>query len=239
MRFKILLQSQEPFVKLPINYNYLLRAFVYDVLSNEISTSLHNQGYIYKNRHFKLFTFSKLYAKKFFIEEKNIIFTSPIQLFVGFADNIVAKDFASNLLKRNSFYLQDNILNIENIEAMESLDFTELNLIKTLSPIVVYKTFDKKKRYFHPNDKEFVPLVKSNLAKKYAILAGEESDFDLKLRPLRYKKTLIKNYGNVVEGIEGRFILQCSPFVLEKVYDAGFGANNSSGFGMVEVVDGM
>ncbi|BCD61381.1 CRISPR-associated endoribonuclease Cas6 [Nitratiruptor sp. YY08-26] len=237
MRFKILLHSKQNTITLPINYNYLIRALIYDVLPDDTAKNLHDKGYFYKSRYFKLFTFSKLYAKRFFIKDKNITFTSPVQLFVGFADNIVAKDFASNLLKKSSFRLQNNILNIEYIEVIESVDFMELNIIKTLSPIVVYKTFDKKKRYFLPNDKEFLPLIKSNLAKKYAILAGKESDFDLKLQPLKCKKTVIKNYGNVVEGVEGRFILQCPPPVLEKVYDAGLGANNSSGFGMVEVID--
>ena len=61
LNFNLIGSDDKPLI--PINYQYMLSAWIYKVLNTgnpEIASWLHQQGFKADNKHFRLFTFSKL-----------------------------------------------------------------------------------------------------------------------------------------------------------------------------------
>ncbi|WP_165895077.1 hypothetical protein [Tepidibacillus fermentans] len=65
---------------MPIHYQQILQGLIYrKLLSKELSEFLHNQGFFYHKRSFKLFTFSRLFGTHIFDHRtKRMIFTDDI-----------------------------------------------------------------------------------------------------------------------------------------------------------------
>jgi CRISPR-associated endoribonuclease Cas6 len=106
----------------------------------------------------------------------------------------------------------------------------------------VYKTIEKEDgkkitQYFFPEDPEFKDLVKENIRKKYSVIKETDlNDFEFDIKPLGYKKKIIKYKNFVIKAVDGEFELKIQPKILETVYDAGIGAKNSQGFGMIKII---
>ncbi|SHK20745.1 CRISPR-associated protein, Cas6 family [Anaerobranca californiensis DSM 14826] len=245
MRLGISLSAENP-LNLPIHYNHILQGFIYDNLADEIFRSfLHNEGFAYEKRNFKLFTFSKLLGS-FAIdkEQGRIIFQSPVKLFVSSPVDKFINEFGRTLIEKETFYLGKNKVKVDRINTNElALDKNEVK-IRTLSPIVVYSTvtiYDKKQTIYHkPGEEGFEILLKENLEKKYTTIFGkklEEKDFEIKaIYPERIKMAIIKYKGTVIKGYSGDFILKGNPELIKLAYDTGLGSKNSQGFGCIEVI---
>ncbi len=59
MRISLIFRSDSP-IKLPLSYNHILQGFIYQYLTPELSTSLHQEGYQYRKRSFKIMVSSPL-----------------------------------------------------------------------------------------------------------------------------------------------------------------------------------
>ncbi|WP_337919956.1 CRISPR-associated endoribonuclease Cas6 [Petrotoga sp. 8T1HF07.NaAc.6.1] len=102
----------------------------------------------------------------------------------------------------------------------------------------------KKTVYFSPNDDNFSKLIRENLIKKYLAyydsnLPNEISndEFVIKEADQKGSKMIITKYKNfIIKGWHGVFEIQGNPSLLKIGYDSGFGAKNSQGFGLVEVI---
>jgi CRISPR-associated endoribonuclease Cas6 len=80
-------------------------------------------------------------------------------------------------------------------------------------------------------------LVKENIRKKYSVIKEIDlNDFEFDIKPLGYKKKIIKYKNFVIKAVDGEFELKIQPEILETVYDAGIGAKNSQGFGMIKII---
>src|SRR5690554_5531595 len=45
---------------IPVNYHHMIQSFVYSILPEQEATYIHDHGYTYNNRKYKLFTFSNI-----------------------------------------------------------------------------------------------------------------------------------------------------------------------------------
>ena len=72
MRLKITLSSAQQPLTLPLQYNHILQAFIYDNISAELAAFLHEKGYAYEKRQFKLFVFSNLLQLPSFFNSNHI-----------------------------------------------------------------------------------------------------------------------------------------------------------------------
>ncbi|NPA53824.1 MAG: CRISPR-associated endoribonuclease Cas6 [Aquificae bacterium] len=244
MRLKLVLSSDKNYISLPLHHNYALQVMLYKSLPNFLSNFLHSIGYFYKGRKFKLFTFSKIQSKHFiFLKEKKIIkYQTPITLYVSSGISDITKSWGETFLKKDKVILGKNELYLEEIEILTSPIFKEEMLIKTLSPITVYRTFENDKkyyRYYSPNEKEFQELIKENIRKKYQIITRKElKDFPFEIKPHENIKKVLFKYKNFpIEAYEGIFKIKTDPEIFKTVYDTGLGAKNSQGFGMIEVIE--
>ncbi|WP_297888801.1 CRISPR-associated endoribonuclease Cas6 [Sulfurihydrogenibium sp.] len=239
MRLKIRLNSDKEYIALPIHHNYLLQSMLYKNLPKQLANFLHDVGFSYEKRSFKLFTFSKIQSEHFKISNQQIIYKAPISIYISSAVNDITKNWGETFIRKEYFLLGSNELFLESIEVITNPDFKDKMTIKTLSPITTYRTFEKDKkyyRYYSPTETDFQELIKENLRKKYEVISGEKiPDFPLKIKPIKTRKLLLKYKDFPIEAYEGTFEINTQPNLFKTVYDAGLGAKNSQGFGMIEV----
>ncbi len=232
-------------ITIPIPYNQILQAIIYNNLTDGVANHLHNKGYQHEKRNFKLFTFSKIFANNFHISSNSsLIIKSPFHFFVSFADENITKNLSLNLLKNDTINLRGNTLKVSSIEFLSPPDFKNFVTIKMLSPITVYSTFYKqdgtKKTYFYnPREKEFNEIIKNNALKKYKLILGEEYNGTFEIEPLRFsiKRNfhILKYKGTIIHGYSGIYKLEGQPNMLKILYLCGLGSKNSQGFGMFEI----
>src|SRR5215207_2715796 len=85
-------------VTLPIQYNHLLQGLIYANVDRALGDWLHEKGYAYGARSFKLFTFSRLFGKKS-IDKGQIRFAGPFHFYLSAADADVLGSLAEHLLR--------------------------------------------------------------------------------------------------------------------------------------------
>ncbi|BAI81696.1 CRISPR-associated protein Cas6 (plasmid) [Deferribacter desulfuricans SSM1] len=253
MRMKIEINSNKNFILLPINHKHIIQGFLYNNLPKPLSDFLHNIGFFYYKRQFKLFTFSNLYSSYFQIitiqdnkkTDKYIKFKTPVTLYIASGINNFINNWNNNFLLSDNLKLGDNTVYIESIEVLPQPEITNKCLINTLSPITVYRTLENKKyHYYNPNDIDFNVLVKNNIKKKYALLTNTIiNDFDFNMKNIKYKKIITKyikkpkiNKDFIIEAYDGIFEIETEPEILKTIYDVGLGAKNSQGFGMFSII---
>ena len=224
MRLTITFRTALGSIKLPVHYNHILQAFIYDNISPELATFLHEKGYIYGKRSFKLFTFSRLcgkfrlsgevaegsreVAEGFSLrkEARDIRFESPVKLQIASSDTHFVQEFAENLLRKGNLFLSEQPIIIDSIEVHPNPKFSKGVVINTLSPITVYSTLkkqdgSKKTYYYSPYEQEFSQLITENLKKKFTLIYSSTGASPLRAQARRVYSPLIVSPISVKEKI--------------------------------------
>ncbi|GIX41998.1 MAG: CRISPR-associated endoribonuclease [Leptospiraceae bacterium] len=243
MRLKLILSSDKEYIYLPIHYNSAVQGMLFKSLPNLLSKFLHDIGFFHNGRKFKLYTFSKINSPfKIFNDTKRIRFKTPITIYISSAIKEITKTLGETLIRKDYIKLGNNQLYLEGLEFLPSINISDHCIkIRTLSPITAYQTIEKngKKfyKYYNPFEEEFQRLIKENVRKKYEIITGKRIDnLDFKIKPIHSNKTLIKYKNFIVEGYDGEYLIETEPEFFNTIYDAGLGAKNSQGFGMIEII---
>ena len=237
--------------KFPIHYNHALQGFIYHHISTNLADFLHNRGYRYEKRVFRLFTFSRLMGR-FEIEKESgaIIFAGPFKFQISSPDNDFLQEFAETLARFPEVSIENNPLLVSSIEVHFSPSPTSPALIRMLSPLTIYSTLStpngkKKTYYYSPFEKEFSRLIQKNLVKKYAAFYHTPPVSDeFKISPVKVDKrsekiikyTPGRGYDTIVKAWMGVYRIEGNPELILLGYDAGLGAKTPQGFGMFEMV---
>ena len=243
MRLAITFASKNEVI-LPIHYNELLQGLIYHLLDKALAEKLHNEGFVYRKRKFKLFTFSRIFGKLKKEGDKFKI-SSPFKLFISSPYTEMLQSFTSNLIKKPEISLDQNKIWIESIEILAIPEIKKEIFIRMLSPLTIYSTLyspdgKKKTYYYNPSEKEFPMLIKENIIKKYKAFYGKmPSSEEFFIEPIKLdnrNEKIVIYKGFVIKGWMGKFKLRGEPELLKLAYDAGLGAKNSQGFGMFEII---
>ncbi|WP_457566914.1 CRISPR-associated endoribonuclease Cas6 [Desulfurobacterium sp.] len=238
MKLKLTFEAEKE-IELPIHYNYILQGFIYNNLAKPFADFIHNQGYRYGNQIFKLITFSKIYGRKrIFKREKKIVFGPSFHIYVSAIDTHILQSIAVELIQKENLRLHKNLINLKSVEAIEQPVSSPKTVVKTISPITVHESLNRKTMYYNPYQEKFYKLLEENLRKKVAVITGNEND-EISIKPVEdvtYKK-IITYYKNnfVIEAWDGKFEIEAPPEVIKIALRAGLGARNSQGFGMVAI----
>ena len=229
-------------IVLPKSYNHILQAFFYKNMDPVLSKFLHDIGFLYGKRRFKLFTFSKVIGR---IANKNrkkglIFFEPEITLYFSSPLIDIISSSVKTFLRRESLLLGKNKVSLSSIELVKP-EVDEEITVRCLSPITVYRTpeGEKRFRYLNPWQEEFYELVRNNLLKKFEIVYGKSYEGDLEVEPVKVTESHRKKVvyrGTLIEAWEGYYRLRGSREMIRLALEAGLGARNSQGFGMVERV---
>jgi CRISPR-associated endoribonuclease Cas6 len=269
MRLVIKLKSIVP-TAIPVNYNYPLSSAIYNLLrfgSPEFTEFLHNTGYIYNNKTYKLFTFALKFENAIirksdsFGRNLSFILKSPeATLYISspmidtFIQNFVLGTFEKQSLIINSEFSSARF-EISSVESLPEIQITDRMKFSLLSPLVLSTKRNHngqlKQYYLRTDDKDEINRVLTqNLINKYKLVYNKEIDAEeLKLdwdktylnsHERVTKKITIKEASKVpidIIGIQAPFTLSGNPELIRIGYAAGFGEKNSMGFGTAEAIE--
>lgn len=241
---------------LPMNYMYQISGFVYKTLqkaNKNYAEWLHEKGYNYENKQFKLFTFSGLTLPKYQrYEDRFILQGDTVKLTVSFHVDDVMKDFVTGLFQRQRFFIQDKKskidFQIEQVQIDAEPNFKSTMRFRATSPVCITHHLEGKKyaNYLAPNSENYKHLLFQNLIHKYQSIMPDNDGFDgqemsFKLLTSQPKSRLITIKAFSPEATKVRGYLYdfevTAPIELIKLgYAAGFGEKNSIGFGCVRVL---
>ena len=245
MRIKFTLSSKEN-ILLDYKYNLYMRALIYKLLPDKLAKELHDVGFRYEKRSFKLFTFSRIFGRKIpppHDSKKPLCFRGEIQFYLSSPVSSILEEFSLSSLKSESFELGGNKITLQAIEVMKKPEIGSSLTVRMLSPMTIRSTLTagdgkKKSYYYNPREKEFSELIKKNLLKKYSLVYKEWTEGDFEVVPLRNcKERIIRGDGDfIIKAWDGIYKLKGTPKLIELSYDTGLGEKNSQGFGMWEVM---
>jgi len=241
MRLKVIMEAGEK-IKLPIHHNHMIQATLYSLIQQyALRHFLHNSGFRYGKRSFKLFTFSRIESSFYISKDKEeILFQSPIALTFCSPFKMLVEEIANGLLGSREIKLGDQVLSVSKVLISDPRVLEGHLVARMLSPLVVYSTLHDKEKgsftyYYSPLESRFSELVRNNLIKKFRIVYGDNPEcheFDIspfKLAKNDFKILFFKK--TIVKGWMGTFELRGDPLLLELGLHAGLGSKNSEGFG--------
>ncbi len=247
MKLTITLQGTEDSVTLPIHHNHFIQSAIYQLLDPVYAAFLHEKGYTYEKRHFRLFSFSRLLGQ-YSLEPKvgTITFVGPMELVVLTPLKPVSEGIVNSLIMGKEFRIGARVLTGTAVKIDYPTVSSDTVAVRTLSPIVSYSTLmraDGRKftYYFDPTESEFGRLVADNLYKKLKAwtpdIAVSREDFRFSIRPLKpAQKRVVIYKGTVIKGYSGYYLLEGEPEYLEFALNVGLGAKGAQGFGAIEQV---
>jgi len=226
---------------LPINYNYILQSVIYKALSYaaDVSEFVHDIGFCYGERQYKMFQFSQLKGK-YNINKKNITFPECVSFEVRSPENRLIQLLYASFLEQGIIFGEKHYKHI----GLELRDYTveECELqIKMKTPITVYSTNTESKNvYFYAPDEEFFyEKVNDNFYRKYLAYSGIAPATAIKMQPIQVSaqdKFVTKYKHSYITGWYGIYKLAGKRKYLDFLYQVGLGGKNSQGFGMFELL---
>ncbi len=247
MRIKLTFDPVEGHLKLPVAYNHIIQSLIYRHIG-ELADELHDGGYRYGKRSYKLFTFSRMRATeiKYNRDDRTLTFSGKIWIYIASLKNDLLESLTLTMVRNEIFELKGQPVRIASIEVEMPVEYRSPMLIKMMSPVTVYSTLmtpdNRKKTYFYtPWEDEFSELVVNNLVRKFkAVTSDEPPDVSSAyIKPIRVDKhdlVITRFKGYLIKGWKGVYELNLPPPYFEIAYNTGIGSKNSQGFGMFRIV---
>lgn len=248
MRAKLTFASRDDKgILLPLHYNHLLQYLIYHLLPSDLAENLHEEGFRYGKRRFKLFTFSRIFQKghpQKVEGRRKLFFPRGFSFCFATPRHEILENLIKEALLRRSVDLMGQEVFLERVEVCPEAALQKTLFLRFLSPVTVYRTREeggkKKTHFFSPTDAEFDRLLLENARKKYFLVRGEKADqLEFTISPHRFSlernKAVVLFKGTPIVGWTGVFRVEGDPELLEVTYQAGLGNKNSAGFGMWEV----
>lgn len=240
---------------LPVNYQYALSSWIYKVISRadeDYSTFLHEKGFAFNGRRFKMFTFSQLDCRPYkLLGNKIQLLGNEISLNVRFLVDSSMENFIRGLFMHQHCGLGNKDaqtdFKVTGVETRPRQVFTTTMRYECLSPIVVSTLRDDRSvAYLSPGEPAFGPGLIQNLIRKHSALALHEGATEPEFTGANYafrvlneprkKGITIKEHSAEETKIIAylfRFELTAPVELHEVGYYAGVGEKNSMGFGCV------
>ena len=241
MRLRVNLSPLERTFVIDLNHHYHLASAIYRAIERadpSLSLELHRPGIP------KLFTFSRLMipGRRFRIEgEKMVVYGDSAHFFFSTMRNEIAEKLVEGLLSKPEIEISGAKFLVSEVRVMREKKIGRRERFVTLSPINVSRyaggNGNGKVIDLYPKDAEFYEIIRQNLVKKYiAHYRRTPENVDLEIKPLSVKAKRVRIKDTYHRCVEMVFEAEGSKELLEVGYQAGFGAKNSMGLGMVKVV---
>ncbi len=237
---------------LPINYQYPIAAWIYKTIhlaNPEFSNWLHEQGYSYEKRKFKLFTFSPIKFENYVIQKDRIIAQAPnCSITLSFLLPEAVKHFVSGCFRNQHFGLGDKISQVDfEVKAIDIESPVELGTVsrfRSQFPICISEPVERNgkltSQYLNPDDMGYEKRFFDNLREKYQSanegLTAPKGNCKLTVLNTPKSKLITIKQGTIAEtkvrGYQYDFEIQAPKELIEVGYYAGFGEKNSMGMGL-------
>ena len=230
-------------IHLPMSYNYIIQSVLYKFINEDsYADFIHNKGYTFNKRSYKLFSFSNILEKPVHIdrEKKRFVFPKDISLYFSSVDNEFFRYVFNSIISVDEHVnIGQNVAVISKIELIRQ-DISQKEAVAAMSPITIYSTLltpenNKKTYYYNPYEKEFSSYIRKNLINKYISLHGEEPENDefLIVPKRNIHESIIKYKGFIIKGHTGTFEIEGAQELMDIAFCAGLGGKNSQGMGLI------
>lgn len=242
MRVEIFLDESYP-LTIPIQYNHYIQAMIFSwIKDKEYGAFIHDKGYQFEDKKYKLFTFSRINGLyQLDKENRTITFTKNICITISsMSDEFMGYLLNSVLLENRELHIGDAKAIINRIQLKDTPVFAGTTIVHTLSPCTVYTTLENKKtRYYSPSNKEYNEFIRQNLIHKYIAYYGKPpKDTEFKIVPIGKVKQAKVNYKNFhIISHDYKMKIEGSEELKRVAYNAGLGAKNSQGFGCIDIIN--
>ena len=241
MQFHLTLTPDGP-VTLPLSYHGMVQGAVYHALAvaPEYSSFLHDDGFHYGQRSYKLFTFSLLEGPHR-VRERRITFPGPVSLEVRSPSADFCRTFFAAMQEDRTLRLGENRLSVTDFSVTDRRVREESVRVRMRSPLCLSQTVSegakKATTYLSPQDEEFPALLQENFRRKYMAAFGQEPVTGISVETLGgIRKYVTRFQQNIyVTAWFGAFRLRGEQDNLDFLYQTGLGSRNSQGFGMFDV----
>ena len=246
---KLTLAALKRATQLPLNYQHAVASLVYatlDQASADFAARLHGEGFSADGRRFKLFTFSRISTPRACVAGNQLILEDPtLSLLVSSPVGDFVEHFVSGLFQSDTVQIAGARFKLQQAETLPPPIFSDRMSFRSLSPVTeTVGEGQKHPRFLSPED-DWSEVVRRNLLRKYHALHGHEpADTRLRFawdasyladaaRRGRRLSVLTDIHGIKIRGWLAPFMVEGSPELIEIGYEAGYGSQNSMGFGMV------
>lgn len=243
MQLHIRLKLNEPLF-LPLAYHGKLQGAIYRLgqdSEDDALPNLHDEGFQRGKREYRLFCYSMLNGpNKIDKEKKTITFFQHVTFEVRSIHEAWLAAVERNVLQQG-VRIGEKTYDPEFMKRGFAAMFSDQITFTTASPVTVHRTDPETghTRFISPTDETFGELISGNFRRKYEACTGKKPGSDIRIRcvdPEHLKKYSTFYKGFQIIGWMGKFSLQGDPEHLSFLYDAGIGARNSLGFGMMKVL---
>lgn len=170
-----------------------------------------------------------------------MIFKEDPSFYISSVDSSFLNQIYSYYLNKGFIQFGKHELEITNIGPVEDIKLHQDQeyMIQTISPITCYKTDEKKyKTYFNPKSFDFEQSILDNVRRKSEALGLDHTEDSFSIKDVKWmKETKVKFKGNIISAYHVRMIINTSDAYLKLFMHTGMGSKNSSGFGMIKIVD--
>ena len=240
MQLLLFIKLEQP-VTVPINYHHILQSIVYKDLSHssEMSEFIHDMGYTFGERQYKMFQFSHLQGK-YHICQKQITFDEYITLEIRSPENRVIQLLAWWFHEKGIWFGDIHCQDVE-VELRDyTIEESEI-MIRMKTPITVYSTDEESRSvyYYAPDDEMFYEKVNDNFVRKYSAYYGVMPTSSIHLQPvlITEKDKFVTRYKqSYITGWYGTYRITGKRKYLDFLYQVGLGGKNSQGFGMFQLL---
>ena len=235
MRLKIEFKCDN--LRLPLSYQSILQGFVYSIFDKEeYGTFLHDEGYKLNNKIFKMFSFSNLMGK-YNIDGKTVIYNGKVRLYIASYSEEFIQIVYKFLMNNVRIVLHKQFLSVESVQLMDTPYFKGEKdiVVKTLSPLVAYRTEDSYVNYFKPSDSDFEALCLTNLQEKNLAIDTPIRQLIFSIQRVNFEKKRVVQFKNTFYvAYLAELIIHTNYETLDLIYNTGLSAKGSAGFGMIE-----
>nr|WP_174260370.1 CRISPR-associated endoribonuclease Cas6 [Desulfofarcimen acetoxidans] len=222
----------------------MIQSLIYDTIGDELSSFLHDFGFIEEKRSFKMFTFSRVMGKYQIMEDgQRIYFNGPVKIIISSPMVEFCNSLINQFIIQGKVRIGKNQLQVMEVRSKKVIVKENEVSFRTLSPVVAYSTLlrsDGRKYtcYFQPGESDFERLLERNLRKKYnAFYKKDAPEGEVKVRVLGQSRLAVINYKDtIIKGYSGKLQVTGPRELLQMAVDSGLGSKNSQGFGCVEIV---
>ena len=234
MRFKVIVKTDNKSLRLPMNYNQILKGIINQKLPPNEARLAHD--YSANQRKFQKYTFSQIKGKYVVTDNKQLNFVGNPYFYVACIEDDLGYKMMKAFAEGVAFFpqnFQTEVILLPDVDC-------EGHAIRMLSPVTV-RSKDRQTKvetYLYPNTVQFSEAIYRNLLRKYEYYKGSsyEGPFEIAAKEHTIKSVNVNYKGSNIMGFMGEYHLVVSPEAMQLLLDVGLGNKNAQGFGMFEVI---
>lgn len=255
MRIKIIFEHSRDVI-IPWDYQYAVQSWIYKILDHanpELAAKLHDHGYAYEGKHFKLFCFGpwQCYYKPLGQAGMKLL-ENISNLSIGFLLPEVLTEFVRGLFKDQAytFYFKGfdpmpiRMVSVQRLSEQEIPEESRDYRLLTGARISIKDESKKHPQYIGPGHQDYIDHLKLNTIRKFnaSVLVDQSKqhqfsvDFNI-TSPFKTQKVNIPKGDKLTEmiGYKYAFTLKAPQYIHDTLLYAGLGEECSMGLGWVEI----